>query len=139
MGRFSEAIYKKVTDDAKNQRFQGFRPGTIPPHLEPTYRAFAMDECARETVLEAMEQNNIRPFENTRNKLVLENFIIPPPPKKKGKKKNKKQKESGPECNGSMPIEEAVEKEPEWLKYENMEGAIEAGWRVSCSLVHSRN
>ena len=44
---------------AKSQRFQGFRPGTIPPHLLPTYYMFSMDECARETTLEAMEQNNM--------------------------------------------------------------------------------
>jgi hypothetical protein len=48
LGKFSEAIYKKITSDAKQQQFQGFRPGTIPPHLQPTYRTFAMDECARE-------------------------------------------------------------------------------------------
>ena len=30
IGRFSEAIYKKIISDAKQQRFQGFRPGTIP-------------------------------------------------------------------------------------------------------------
>jgi hypothetical protein len=54
LAKFSEAVYKKITSDAKQQRFQGFRPGTIPPHLTPTYIAFAMDEVAREATLEAL-------------------------------------------------------------------------------------
>ena len=54
LGRFSEAIYKQIINDAKRQSFQGFRPGTIPPQLLKTYRAFAFDECCRETVLEAV-------------------------------------------------------------------------------------
>ena len=37
LGKFSEAIYRKISSDAKQQRFQGFRPGTIPPHLISTY------------------------------------------------------------------------------------------------------
>jgi hypothetical protein len=92
LGRFSDAIYKKITNDAKRERFQGFRPGTIPPHLEPTYRAFAMDECARETVLEAMQQNNIRPFENARLEMKLEQFETPPPPGRQQRKKTSKKK-----------------------------------------------
>lgn len=97
LGRFSEAIYKKWMNDAKQQRFQGFRPGTIPPHLEPTYRAYTMDECARETVLEAMQQNNIRPFDNTRNEIQMKQFSIPPPSSSnsnKTKKKTTKNKKS---------------------------------------------
>ena len=38
LGAFSAAIYKKVTSDAKRQNYVGFRPGTLPPHLLPTYR-----------------------------------------------------------------------------------------------------
>ena len=72
LGRFSQALYQKITRDAKQQRFQGFRPGTIPPHLEPTYKAFCMDECARETVLEAMQQNSIRPFTNCREDMEMD-------------------------------------------------------------------
>ena len=30
LAKFSEAVYKKITSDARQQRFQGFRPGTIP-------------------------------------------------------------------------------------------------------------
>ena len=48
LGKFSDVVYKKITSDAKRQSFQGFRPGTIPPHLLPTYKTFAMDEVARE-------------------------------------------------------------------------------------------
>ena len=64
LGKFSKAIYRKCTADAKQQSFQGFRSGTIPPHLLGTYAAFTMDECAREAILEAMQQNNIRPFDD---------------------------------------------------------------------------
>lgn len=113
LGRFSEAVYRKIMQDAKQQRFQGFRPGTIPPHLEVTYRAFAMDECARETVLEAMQQQNIRPFENARAGMVLENFSVPPPKKKKSKKRRK-------------TAEEAVE-DPSWQSFDTMKEAIQAG------------
>lgn len=123
VGRFSEAIYKKILSDAKKQRFQGFRPGTIPPHLEPTYRAFTMDECARETVLEAMEQNNIRPFSTARSDLVIEQVSIPPPAKSKTTKKKKK--------TANQEIDDETTTESlEWKSFENMKGAIDAGWKV---------
>ena len=131
MGRFSEAIYKKILSDAKQQRFQGFRPGTVPPHLLGTYKAFSMDECARETVLEAMQQNNIKPFTDARNELVIANCCIPPPSRKGRKKKKKggrkarmaaeKQKAEEP------PVEEAA---PQWLHFDTMKEAIDAGWEV---------
>jgi len=38
LGAFSAAIFRKVTSDAKRQNYVGFRPGTLPPHLLPTYR-----------------------------------------------------------------------------------------------------
>ena len=131
MGRFSEAIYKKILGDAKQQRFQGFRPGTIPPHLEPTYRAFTMDECARETVLEALEQNNIRPFSDARSELLIENVSIPPPVKKGGKKKNnKKSPKAQTETSSETEDDVVKDDEPKWQSYENMKGAIDAGWKV---------
>lgn len=131
LGRFSEAIYKKFLQEAKQQRFQGFRPGTIPPHIEPTYRAYAMDECARETVLEAMQQNNIRPFESTRQDLVLEDFRIPPPPVKKAKKKkSKKRKSKQTEPAVVVVVEEAKEEvAAPWLLFPTMKEAISAGWK----------
>lgn len=127
LGRFSEAIYNRVTAQAKKERFQGFRPGTIPPHIEPTYRAFAMDECARETVLEAMQQNNIKPFENSRSEFVLENFNIPPPTtsKKSTKKKSKKSAET------ASTLVEEVSEESNWRNFATMKETIDAGWRVS--------
>jgi hypothetical protein len=126
LGKFSEAIYKKMLGDAKRQSFQGFRPGTIPPHLEPTYRAFTMDECARETVMEAMQQNNIRPFSDARMDLTIHEVCIPPPVKKNTKKKSKKRKSKEvPE-----PEEPVVEEAPQWLTFESMKEAIDAGWRV---------
>jgi len=118
LGRFSEAIYKKLMQDAKQERFQGFRPGTVPPHLEPTYRAFSMDECARETVLEAMQQNNIRPFETARTDMKLENFSIPPAPKKSKKKKKSVVQDDATE---EMP--------PQWRTFDTMKEAINAGWK----------
>ena len=137
LGRFSEAIYKKILSDAKQQRFQGFRPGTIPPHLEPTYRAYSMDECARETVLEAMQQNNIRPFTTAREDIQIRNVSIPPPSKQK---KNKAEK-GGKKKKGVASVtsgEEVLEPEPEaadpqWVSFDDMKGAIDAGWRVSYS------
>ena len=42
LGAFSKTIYGQIIADAKKQRFQGYRPGTIPPHLQRTYTAFAM-------------------------------------------------------------------------------------------------
>ena len=131
LGKFSATIYKKITADAKKERFQGFRPGTIPPHILPTYVAFAMDECAREATLEAMEQNNVTPFENARSELEFDTVSIPPPTKK-GKKKRKKVKKKGAEnieADGA-PLKPEVVEEPAWLTFETMEKAINAGWKV---------
>ena len=117
LGRFSDAIYKKVIFDAQQQRFQGFRPGTVPPHLLKTYRAFTMDECARETVLEAMEQNNIRPFTNAREEIIIDQVSVPPPPPAK-KKRNKKKKNA----EETKPMLEP------WKAWGSMDEAINAGW-----------
>jgi len=119
-----------MMSDAKKERFQGFRPGTVPPHLEPTYRAFSMDECARETVLEAMQQNNIRPFDNARSEFVLENFCIPPPVKKNKKKKSKKRKTAQPDEPASV-AEESPEEDDQWITFPDMKGAVDAGWKVN--------
>jgi hypothetical protein len=128
LGRFSTAIYKKLIQDAKQQRFQGFRPGTIPPHLESTYRAFAMDECARETVMEAMQQNNVRPFDKCRDEIVLGNFFIPPSEpstkkKKKSRKRNSEKDASHDEPDDALPTPMA------WRTFDSMKDAITAGWR----------
>ena len=122
LGNFGVAVYKKITSDAKRQNFQGFRPGTIPPHLLPTYRAFAMDEVAREATIEAMQQNNIRPFEAARSDLIFEQVSIPPRPvkKKKGKKKKKK--------NTDQEIVVEEQAEPVWQTFDTMQEALKAGW-----------
>lgn len=130
LGKFSEAIYKKITTDAKQQRYQGFRPGTLPPHLLPTYIGFAMDEAAREATLEAMEQNEIRPFEESRSEFIISNVSIPPPPKKKSKKKKGGRKKKG--ATSPAPIVEAtpeVVEEPAWLTFDTMGDAIKSGWK----------
>lgn len=134
-------------------RFQGFRPGTIPPHLTPTYIAFAMDECAREATLEAMAQNNIRPFEDSRVDFAFESISIPPP-KRKGKKKKKKSKkkqgkgaeDAAPAAASETPPQPPVEDVPAWLTFETMkEGELvvksSGGWLVHdsatvCNIVH---
>lgn len=132
LGRFSDAIYKKLLQDAKQQRFQGFRPGTIPPHLLSTYKAYAMDECARETVLEALQQNNIRPFENCRASIEFGDFLIPPTPiLSKGKNRKKKadltialeDDEDGTSQNGTT-----VSNESTWRSFATMKDALNAGW-----------
>ena len=130
LGKFSEAIYKKVMGDAKQQRFQGFRPGTIPPHIEPTYRAFCLDECARETVLEALEQNNIRPFSDCRTDLEIQEVSIPlvkskNKKKKKGGKKKKGADESAMEVVPSESAEEEAEPQKQARKEENSKGEVE--------------
>jgi hypothetical protein len=93
-----------------------------------------MDECARETVMEAMQQNSIRPFSDARMDLTIHEVCIPPPVKKKTKKKSKTRKSkqaaaAEPEEEPAVVVDE--EKEPEWLTCENMKEAIDAGWRVS--------
>jgi hypothetical protein len=130
LGRFSQAIYKKIVDDAKQQRFQGFRPGTIPPQLESTYRAFAMDECARETVLEALQQNNIKPFEGCRQDMSIENVRIPAVMAKSGSKNKKKRKKSptADPSTSNNTTEEPTETPP-WRTFATMKEAIDAGWR----------
>lgn len=127
LGKFSDAIYRKICSDAKQQQFQGFRPGTIPPHLLPTYRTFAMDECAREATLEALQQNNVRPFEDGRNDFLFTKITIPPPVKK-GRKKKKK----GGRKKKKVEAEAEIVEEPKWLTFEGsecMKGAIDAGWQ----------
>uniref|UniRef100_A0A7R9WSK8 Trigger factor ribosome-binding bacterial domain-containing protein n=1 Tax=Craspedostauros australis TaxID=1486917 RepID=A0A7R9WSK8_9STRA len=150
LGGFSEVIYKKITSDAKQQRFQGFRPGTIPPHLQPTYRAFTMDECARETVMEAMAQNNVRTFTDARTDMTVESVSIPPLAAKKGRKKGGRKNKGGkknkkvatPEFSGFDAVsdqldgitreaepEPAVEVVPQWRTFDTMQEAIDAGWK----------
>ena len=122
LGKFSEAIYRKITTDAKKMRFQGFRPGTIPPHLIPTYIAYTMDECAREATLEAMVQNNIRPFEDARNNFKFETISIPPPTHKANKSKAKVK--AGDTVSANLIID------GEWMTFTSMKEAIEKGWKV---------
>ena len=139
LGKFSEAIYKKILGDARGQQFQGFRPGQIPPQLTKTYIAFAMDECAREATLEAMAQNSIGPFESAREDMNIASVSIPPPAKKAKKKKKKKKKNGGkkgvaaaaeaPAVEEVPPIEEEAPPEPAWLTFETMKEAIDAGWK----------
>jgi hypothetical protein len=122
LGRFSEAVYKKIVSDAKRQRFQGFRPGSIPPFLEPTYRIFAMDECARETVLEAMQQNNLRPFETARADMTIDTVSIPPPSAKKANKK--RSRSATPAAPLSSPGSSDA-----WRTFDTVKEAIDAGWK----------
>jgi len=120
LGKFGVAIYRKLTSDAKRQQFQGFRPGTIPPHLLPTYKAFAMDEVAREAILEAMQQNNIRPFENAREEMEIKEISIPP--------RKSKKKKGGKKKKGAAIIEAEEEAAPAWLTFDTMKEALKAGW-----------
>lgn len=120
MGKFSEVVYKKLLVDAKRQRFQGFRPGTIPPHLLATYKAFCMDEVCRETTLEAMQQNNIKPFDGAREDFEFLDFSIPPPARKKKKGGRKKK---GAPAKDPSPVEPAP-----WKSFSTMKEAIDGGW-----------
>ena len=115
LGNFGAVVYRKITADAKRQRFQGFRPGTIPPHLLPAYKTFAMDEVAREAVLEAMQQNSIRPFDSARSEMLLEQVAIPP-------KSKSKKKKGGVESNDESTA---------WKTFDTIADAVKAGWEVS--------
>jgi hypothetical protein len=84
-----------------------------------------MDECARETVMEAMEQNNVRPFSDARTEFLIESVSIPPVIRKGKKKKSKRRKDA------DVEEEEApVMEEPKWTTYDTMKEAISAGWKV---------
>lgn len=122
LGNFGAAVYKKITADAKTQRFQGFRPGTIPPHLIPAYMTFAMDEVARETILEAMQQNNIRPFDSARVDMLIEQVSIPSKPKKGQKKDKKKNTDADSQQEDDTP--------ETWQTFDTMKDAMKAGWEV---------
>ena len=111
--------------DAKKQRFQGFRPGTIPPQLLTTYKAFAMDEVCRETTLEAMHQNNINPFDGSREAMQFVSFSIPPPLLPKSKKSRKTEKGID---YGRTETDAQIEA-TSWRYYENMKDAINGGWQ----------
>ncbi len=119
-------MYKKLTADAKKQRFQGFRPGTIPPQLLGTYKAFAMDEVCRETTLEAMQQNNIRPFHGSREEMEFISFSIPPVASRT------KKKVSGKKTKGEVDAtrdDDAGFELPSWKSFDTMKEAIDAGWQ----------
>ena len=130
LGKFSDVVYKKLIRDAAQQRFQGFRPGTVPQHLLPTYRTIAMDECAREAVLEALQQNSVRPFENCRSQLELGQFSIPPSLAKKASKTSKKRKKGA--ADAAVAAEESDAAAPgetnAWRNFETMKEALDAGW-----------
>lgn len=126
LGKFSEAIYRKYTSEAKQQSFQGFRPGTIPPHLIGTYAAFTMDECAREATLEAMQQNNVRPFDDARAEFKIGSISILPPKKKAKKKKGKRKKTNKVAEENTVVV---TEEEPTWITFDTMKEAIDAGWK----------
>jgi len=116
--------------DAKQQQFQGFRPGTIPPFLDVTYRLFAMDEVAREATSEALEQNDLRAFEGSREGLTFDTIsYIRPKPKKKKKKKKKKKSGTVDGNNSKDPEVEKADDQDNILTFESMKEAVEAGWQ----------
>ena len=72
-------------------------------------------------VLEAMQQNNIRPFENAREEMVFEDFLVPPAAVKKKKKKKKRK------TAAVVDEETTASSEPEWKKFDSMKDAIQVG------------
>mmetsp|Transcript_29816 Transcript_29816/g.34294 ORF Transcript_29816/g.34294 Transcript_29816/m.34294 type:complete len:256 (-) Transcript_29816:122-889(-) len=127
LATFSESVYKKIISDAKQQSYQGYRAGSLPPQLEPTYREFTMDEVAREATLEALQQNDIIPFESARSEITIENVSVPPPPPRKKKKKSRKKLKN--QADGEVSAEVVVEVVPEWKTYKDVSGAVAAGWK----------
>ena len=131
LGNFGSVVYRKITNDAKRQSFVGFRPGTLPPHLLPTYKAFAMNEVAIEATLEAMQQNDIRPFESAREEIVFEQISIPPRKQKNKKKKKSRKKKEANTNEAVVQVEDEDEKQPPaWETFDTMQEALKAGWEV---------
>ena len=128
LGNFGKVVYQKITSDAKRESFKGYRPGTIPPHLLGTYRAFAMDEVAREATLEAMQQNNIRPFDSARQELLIEQVSIPPKVKKNKKGKGGRKKKQKQKANIDIEQEEEEDAPVPWETFDTMQEALKAGW-----------
>jgi hypothetical protein len=92
-----------------------------------------MDEVAREAVLEAMSQNNIKPFDDSRQDIFISKLSIPAPKQKKKKKSGKKKKGANPEDAAAAAAAAAAEPEPEqpkWISFETMKEAIDFGWKV---------
>jgi len=79
-----------------------------------------MDEVAREAILEAMQQNNIRPFENAREEMEIKEISIPP--------RKSKKKKGGKKKKGAAIIEAEEEAAPAWLTFDTMKEALKAGW-----------
>jgi len=102
LGNFGEVVYNKILEDVKKIKFQGFRAGVVPAPMLPKYRELALDETAREAVLEAMEQHNIKPSEGARAEFRISEISIPP--------KNKK--------------------EQDWRVFSSPQEAVVAGWKV---------
>ena len=77
---------------------------------------------AREATLEAMQQNNIRPFDSARQQLLIEQASIPVR-EKKVKKKDKKK-------NADGDSQEEDETPAVWETFGTMKEARKAGWEV---------
>ena len=77
--------------------------------------------CA-ETVLEALQQNNIRPFSSARDDIQINQVSIPPKSGKKKKKGKKKEKDQGQSLEDTKPV--AI-----WQTYDTMKDALKAGWK----------
>ena len=134
LGKFSSVIYQKLLSDGKQQNYRGFRPGTIPPMILPTYVAYAMDECAKEATLEALAQNEIRPFQDARDNIEINSISIAPPKEKKKKKKKKKKGNETANDDVSSSQTETIDEDSKkqiWSKFDTMQEAIdEGGWKV---------
>jgi hypothetical protein len=81
-----------------------------------------MDEVARETILEAMQQNSIRPFDSARSDMLIEQVSILEKPKK-GQGKGKKKKSDA----DSQPVDDTP---AVWVTFDTMKEALTAGWEV---------
>jgi hypothetical protein len=84
-----------------------------------------MDEVACEATLEAMQQNNIRPFYSARQEMVIEQVSIPSKPTKGKKKKDTKKTDS-------QEVDETI---IAWDTYGTMKDALTAGWEVGLLII----
>ena len=87
-----------------------------------------MNEVALEATLEAMQQNNIRPFESCRENILIENISIPPKKQKKKKKKKKRKKKVTTNTAEALEEEEIDTPPPAWQQFDTMQQALKGGW-----------
>lgn len=85
-----------------------------------TNKDLLTNDALPETVLEALQQNNVRPFSSAREDIQITQVSIPPKPGKK-KKKGGKKKGQDKSLEETKPV-------ATWETYPTLNEALKAGW-----------